>query len=52
MENPMITPSGLTYDKKIMSGYFLKHGNIDPQTRKELRQEWLRPNNTLKKWMK
>ncbi|BFZ17495.1 hypothetical protein BsWGS_20534 [Bradybaena similaris] len=48
MREPVITPSGITYDKKDIIEHLQRVGHFDPVTRTDLTQEQLIPNFTLK----
>uniref|UniRef100_A0A0B6YIS7 E3 ubiquitin-protein ligase CHIP n=1 Tax=Arion vulgaris TaxID=1028688 RepID=A0A0B6YIS7_9EUPU len=48
MRDPVITPSGITYDKKDIIEHLQRVGHFDPVTRTDLTQEMLIPNFTLK----
>lgn len=48
MRDPVITPSGITYDKKDIIEHLQRVGHFDPVTRTDLTQEQLVPNFTLK----
>jgi hypothetical protein len=47
----VIVPSGHSYEPKSLLIYLAKHGNKDLFTRQELRYEWAKPNNALKKYI-
>ena len=47
MEDPVITPSGITYDKKRIEQWLQKKA-IDPLSKKPLKKEELIPNRALK----
>ena len=47
MEDPVITPSGITYDKKSIEQWLQKKP-IDPLSKKPLKKEELIPNRALK----
>ena len=47
MEDPVITPSGITYDKKSIEQWLQKKA-IDPLSKKPLKKEELIPNRALK----
>ena len=47
MEDPVITPSGITYDKKCIEQWLQKKA-IDPLSKKPLKKEELIPNRALK----
>ncbi|XP_031560170.1 E3 ubiquitin-protein ligase CHIP-like [Actinia tenebrosa] len=48
MKDPVITPSGITYDKKVIEEHLQRVGHFDPVTRTDLRQEQLIPNLAMK----
>lgn len=48
MREPVITPSGITYDKKDIIEHLQRVGHFDPVTRTDLTQEQLVPNFSLK----
>jgi len=48
MRDPVITPSGITYDRKDIIEHLQRVGHFDPVTRTDLTQEQLVPNFTLK----
>lgn len=48
MRDPVITPSGITYDRPDILESLRRLGNFDPVTRKEVRAEQLVPNLALK----
>lgn len=48
MREPVITPSGITYDKKDIIEHLQRVGHFDPVTRTDLTQEQLIPNFSLK----
>uniref|UniRef100_A0A0B6Z3I4 E3 ubiquitin-protein ligase CHIP n=1 Tax=Arion vulgaris TaxID=1028688 RepID=A0A0B6Z3I4_9EUPU len=48
MRDPVITPSGITYDRKDIIEHLQRVGHFDPVTRTDLTQEQLIPNYTLK----
>ena len=50
MEDPYLTTSGLTYEKRVIEAY-LKLNPIDPQTRKPCKVEELVPNFALKQML-
>jgi hypothetical protein len=52
MDQPLIVPSGHSFEQKSLLGYISKHGNKDLFTRQELRYEWARPNNALQDFIK
>ncbi|GIY82388.1 STIP1 homology and U box-containing protein 1 [Caerostris darwini] len=48
MREPVITPSGITYDRKDIEEHLQRVGHFDPVTRTPLVQEQLIPNLALK----
>ncbi|XP_046854873.1 E3 ubiquitin-protein ligase CHIP-like [Xenia sp. Carnegie-2017] len=48
MKDPVITPSGITYDRKDIEEHLQRVGHFDPVTRTELTQEQLIPNLAMK----
>ncbi|ORX58636.1 U-box-domain-containing protein [Piromyces finnis] len=48
MNDPVITPSGITYDRSELLEHFDKIGHFDPLTRKEITEKDLIPNRALK----
>ncbi|ESO10562.1 hypothetical protein HELRODRAFT_108992 [Helobdella robusta] len=48
MKDPVITPSGITYERADIEEHFKKLGNFDPVSRKELTTDQLIPNLALK----
>ncbi|XP_028413211.1 E3 ubiquitin-protein ligase CHIP-like isoform X2 [Dendronephthya gigantea] len=48
MKDPVITPSGITYDRKDIEEHLQRVGHFDPVTRTELKQEQLIPNLAMK----
>ncbi|XP_005108643.1 E3 ubiquitin-protein ligase CHIP [Aplysia californica] len=48
MRDPVITPCGITYDKKDIIEHLQRVGHFDPVTRTDLTQEQLIPNFSLK----
>jgi len=48
LRDPVITPSGITYDKKDIEEHLQRVGHFDPLTRKELTQSQLVPNLLMK----
>ncbi|XP_065911680.1 E3 ubiquitin-protein ligase CHIP-like [Dysidea avara] len=48
MEEPVVAPSGISYDRKDIEDHLQKVGHFDPITRQELTQEQLIPNLALK----
>ena len=47
MEDPVITPSGITYDRKSIERWLLNKG-VDPISKRPLRRDQLIPNRALK----
>lgn len=48
MREPVITPSGITYDRKDIEEHLHRIGHFDPVTRAELTQDKLIPNLAMK----
>jgi len=48
MREPVITPSGITYDKKDIEEHLQRVGHFDPVTRKDLTQDQLISNLAMK----
>lgn len=48
MRDPVITPSGITYDKKDIMEHLQRVGHFDPVTRSALSAEQLVPNLAMK----
>ena len=48
MENPVVTESGLTYERDVLVEHFKKSGGIDPTTRKPISTAFY-PNVNIKK---
>lgn len=48
MKEPVITPSGITYDRKHIEEHLQRVGHFDPVTRTDLKQEQLSPNLVMK----
>ncbi|XP_013401566.1 E3 ubiquitin-protein ligase CHIP [Lingula anatina] len=48
MRDPVITPSGITYDKKDIEEHLQRVGHFDPVTRTDLTQDMLIPNLAMK----
>lgn len=48
MKDPVVTPSGITYEKAPLIDYLQHHGHKDPITRKPLHRENLVPNLAIK----
>lgn len=46
--NPVITPSGITYEKAHILEHLKRRGKFDPITRQELTEDQLYPNLTIK----
>lgn len=46
--DPVIAPSGITYEKAIIIDHLLKNGQFDPLTRQELHPNQLYPNLAVK----
>ncbi|GMH30967.1 hypothetical protein Nepgr_032810 [Nepenthes gracilis] len=46
--DPVITPSGLTYEREVILDHLEKVGNFDPTTREPLDQDQLIPNVAVK----
>lgn len=46
--NPVITPSGITYEKTHILEHLKRRGKFDPITRQELTEDQLYPNLTIK----
>lgn len=51
MRDPVITPSGITYDKKDIVEHLQRVGHFDPVTRADLKQDQLIPNLAMKEVM-
>jgi len=47
LKEPIITPDGICYEKKILQEHFSKNGFFDPVTRKPLQPNKFNPNNAL-----
>ena len=47
MEDPVITPSGITYDRKSIERW-LQNKSVDPISKRPLRPNQLIPNRALK----
>lgn len=48
MQDPVITPSGITYDRKDIDEHLQRVGHFDPVTRTALTSENLTPNLAMK----
>ncbi|CAG9861906.1 unnamed protein product [Phyllotreta striolata] len=48
LQEPVITPSGITYDKKDLEEHLQRVGHFDPVTRVKLTQDQLIPNFAMK----
>lgn len=48
MTDPVVTPSGITYDRKIIEEHLQRVGHFDPVTRTPLSAEQLIPNLSMK----
>ena len=48
MHDPVITPSGITYDRKCIEEHLQRIGHFDPITRQSLTQDQLIPNYVMK----
>lgn len=48
MKDPVITPSGITYDRKDIEEHLQRVGHFDPVTRQPLTMEKLIPNLSMK----
>lgn len=48
MCDPVITPSGITYDRKIIEEHLQRVGHFDPVTRTSLTTDQLIPNLSMK----
>ncbi|XP_052685988.1 E3 ubiquitin-protein ligase CHIP-like isoform X2 [Crassostrea angulata] len=48
MRDPVITPSGITYDRKDIVEHLQRVGHFDPVTRTDLTQDQLIPNLAMK----
>ncbi|XP_064382317.1 E3 ubiquitin-protein ligase CHIP-like [Halichondria panicea] len=48
MMDPVVTPSGITYNRRDIEDHLQRVGNFDPITRQELKCEQLIPNLALK----
>lgn len=48
MQEPVITPSGITYERKDIEEHLQRMGHFDPITRVSLTQDQLIPNLAMK----
>ena len=48
LRDPVITPSGITYDRKDIQEHLERVGHFDPVTRTKLTQDMLIPNYAMK----
>jgi len=48
LKDPVITPSGITYDRKDITEHLERVGHFDPVTRTKLTQDMLVPNYAMK----
>lgn len=48
MKEPVITPSGITYDRKDIEEHLQRVGHFDPVTRHPLTTDQLIPNLSMK----
>ena len=48
LRDPVITPSGITYDRKDIEEHLHRVGHFDPVTRTKLTQDQLIPNFAMK----
>ncbi|CAG0882437.1 unnamed protein product [Darwinula stevensoni] len=48
LRDPVVTPSGVTYDRKDIEEHLLRVGHFDPVTRAPLTQDQLIPNLSMK----
>jgi len=48
LKDPVITPSGITYDRKDIEEHLTRVGHFDPVTRTKLTQDQLIPNYAMK----
>lgn len=48
MQDPVITPSGITYDRKDIEEHLQRVGHFDPVTRTTLTADQLTPNLAMK----
>jgi len=48
MRDPVVTPSGITYDRKDIEEHLQRVGHFDPVTRHPLTSELLIPNLAMK----
>jgi len=51
MLDPVITPSGISYEKSAISQHIAMNGNYDPVTRETCKLSDLRPNLALKEYI-
>ncbi|VDO04297.1 unnamed protein product [Rodentolepis nana] len=51
MQDPVITPSGITYERESIQAHLRRVGHFDPITRQPLTQEQLIPNLAMKEAM-
>jgi hypothetical protein len=52
MSNPLILPSGHSFDSKTLQLYFQKNGYKDPITRKDTYPQWIFANHNLRDFIK
>lgn len=52
MDNPIILPSGHSFQAKILQIYFQKNGFKDPITRKDTYPQWIFQNHSLRNFIK
>ena len=48
LKDPVITPSGITYDRRDITEHLERVGHFDPVTRTKLTQDMLIPNYAMK----
>lgn len=48
MENPVVTESGMCYEREVLEEHLKKNGAIDPTTRKPISTKFY-PNQNIKK---
>ena len=48
MTDPVISPSGITYDREVLVKHLEKNGEFDPITRKPCTVDSIYPNTALK----
>lgn len=48
MEDPYITPAGITYEKEVLYNHFEKNGQTDPVTREPIEEKNCYPNLAIK----